>query len=111
MREDAQTAASHAIIVFRHFPGRKRSALARHHHEATMFTPRTPNARPAIQSDLRPYRGSFYDQSAPPREANTAPGDPAPMVPGDVPVVPPSGRSSSDPDPDAGAGATGKSPG
>jgi hypothetical protein len=74
-----------------------------------MFTPRSPNARPAIQTGLWPYRSALSDQSASPPAANAASGDPKPMVPGDIPDVPPSGLSTPDQNPSNDPGTAGES--
>lgn len=57
-----------------------------------MFTPRTPNARPAIEVGPAAYQRSYTGRIAPASVESTKPGDPEPMAPGDIPDVPPSAR-------------------
>lgn len=59
-----------------------------------MFTPRTPNARPAIQNGPGPYGRPFSYQSAARPVEYAKPGDPEPMAPDGVPDVPPAGLNS-----------------
>jgi hypothetical protein len=85
----------HDMIIVRNFVVLSQSALAGHPNEIMMYMPRTPNARPAIETGPGPYGRAFFSgQSAPPPVGYPKPGDPEPMAPGDVPDVPPSGLNS-----------------